>query len=333
MDKRFLLAALEQAKMGRGICAPNPSVGAVAVKNGEIIARAYHKGSGTAHAEVLVFEQLPQKLDDVSLYVTLEPCNHWGRTPPCVNAIIERGVREVIYAYRDPNPVVIVNDTPTILANHGIQSRFVALDEVDAFYESYRHWRITNKPFVTVKMTPVFGRSVLDFNLDEFTRQQRKKSDVILTSASYISDKSILFNNQSDKNKFQKDLAVVDINPSFLSRTISCGIAKKTHCFCREKPLAIYNSDVDYHHVSAKRLDQVLQEVISHLGGLGYHDVWVEADAYLIQVMHQMNLVDRTYIHASNITKYSELAIKNTARQVEYNTVDDNNMLCLEWGR
>nr|WP_238144633.1 hypothetical protein [Legionella pneumophila] len=81
MHEQFLLAALEQAKLGRGFCAPNPSVGAVAVQNGNIIAQAWHRGAGTPHAEQLLLSQIPPQTPGVKLYVTLEPCNHWGKTP------------------------------------------------------------------------------------------------------------------------------------------------------------------------------------------------------------------------------------------------------------
>jgi diaminohydroxyphosphoribosylaminopyrimidine deaminase/5-amino-6-(5-phosphoribosylamino)uracil reductase len=96
MHETFMLMALSQAEEGRGHCAPNPSVGAIAVQNGVVIAKAYHKGAGTPHAEPLVLSCFPKHTPSVTLYVTLEPCNHFGRTPPCVDAIIEHGVTTVV---------------------------------------------------------------------------------------------------------------------------------------------------------------------------------------------------------------------------------------------
>ena len=103
MHEQFLLAALEQAKLGQGQCAPNPSVGAVAVQNGKIIAQAFHKGAGTPHAEQLLLAQLPPKMLGVNVYITLEPCNHWGKTPPCVQVLSDYGVERVYFAYFDPS--------------------------------------------------------------------------------------------------------------------------------------------------------------------------------------------------------------------------------------
>ncbi len=82
----YLLQALEEAQKGGGFCSPNPAVGAVAVQDQQIIARGYHHGAGLAHAEVECLSQIPAHTPDVTLYITLEPCNHYGRTPPCVNA-------------------------------------------------------------------------------------------------------------------------------------------------------------------------------------------------------------------------------------------------------
>ncbi|WP_164001349.1 bifunctional diaminohydroxyphosphoribosylaminopyrimidine deaminase/5-amino-6-(5-phosphoribosylamino)uracil reductase RibD [Pyxidicoccus caerfyrddinensis] len=102
----FMRIALEEAAKGLGRTSPNPVVGAVLVKGGRIIARGYHKKAGTAHAEVVALEAAGSKAKGADLYTTLEPCDHYGRTPPCSLAILEAGVRRVICASADPNPKV-----------------------------------------------------------------------------------------------------------------------------------------------------------------------------------------------------------------------------------
>src|SRR5437762_13126885 len=113
MYKSFMLAALEQAQKGRGCCAPNPAVGAVLVQDDQIVARGWHEGAGKPHAELNVLGAVPSA-KGMTLYVTLEPCNHWGKTPPCVNSIINSGLSTVVYGFRDPNPLVAENNTPRI---------------------------------------------------------------------------------------------------------------------------------------------------------------------------------------------------------------------------
>ncbi|XXF80510.1 bifunctional diaminohydroxyphosphoribosylaminopyrimidine deaminase/5-amino-6-(5-phosphoribosylamino)uracil reductase RibD [Myxococcaceae bacterium GXIMD 01537] len=102
----FMRIALEEAAKGLGRTSPNPVVGAVLVKGGRIIARGYHKKAGTAHAEVVALEAAGARARGADLYTTLEPCDHYGRTPPCSVALLEAGVRRVICASGDPNPQV-----------------------------------------------------------------------------------------------------------------------------------------------------------------------------------------------------------------------------------
>ncbi|MFC1667550.1 bifunctional diaminohydroxyphosphoribosylaminopyrimidine deaminase/5-amino-6-(5-phosphoribosylamino)uracil reductase RibD, partial [Candidatus Omnitrophota bacterium] len=97
--------ALELAEKGRGATSPNPMVGAVLVKNKRIISSAYHRRVGALHAEALVLRRAGKKAKGSVLYVSLEPCAHIGRTPPCVDAIIKAKVKKVFCAMIDPNPL------------------------------------------------------------------------------------------------------------------------------------------------------------------------------------------------------------------------------------
>ncbi|MDY7035154.1 MAG: bifunctional diaminohydroxyphosphoribosylaminopyrimidine deaminase/5-amino-6-(5-phosphoribosylamino)uracil reductase RibD [Thermodesulfobacteriota bacterium] len=106
-DQKFMREALRQAKKGMGRTSPNPVVGAVIVRNGEIIASGFHRKAGEKHAEIAVLEKIGGKArNGDSLYVTLEPCNHYGRTPPCTGAILKSGIKRVVVGMRDPNPKV-----------------------------------------------------------------------------------------------------------------------------------------------------------------------------------------------------------------------------------
>ena len=95
--------ALDLAEQGRATASPNPLVGCVIVKNGKIIGKGYHKKTGDWHAEVHALKQAGSKAKGATLYTTLEPCSHWGRTPPCTQAIIKAGIKEVVIALEDPN--------------------------------------------------------------------------------------------------------------------------------------------------------------------------------------------------------------------------------------
>ncbi len=347
MDHLFLLEALKQAYLGRGRCAPNPSVGAVAVRQGEIIARDFHKGAGTPHAEVLVFKQLPSHLDDVTLYVTLEPCNHWGRTPPCVDAIIARGVREVIYGYTDPNPVVQSNDTPSILAEHGIQCRHVPLPEINDFYESYSHWCHTQKPFVTAKIAQTLDgkiaqtEKISNESCDAFTQQQRQHSDLILTSMRTVNNDDPLFNARIDGISYAKDIAIIDSELQLRPQARIFDSTKSIHIYhATDKKPYLKHEKMKYHPISSDHKGLNLQEIIHHLGELGYHDVWVEAGATLFAALHEAHLVDRTYIYVVPITlgdksvnAYPTNIFNKQTAEIACRAIGTNSLFCINWRR
>jgi len=105
-DRRWMAHALMLAERGRGLCSPNPMVGAVAVSEGRPVGQGFHSRAGGPHAEVEALREAGDQARGATLYITLEPCNHQGRTPPCVDAILNAGVRRVVVAVGDPNPRV-----------------------------------------------------------------------------------------------------------------------------------------------------------------------------------------------------------------------------------
>ncbi|ADQ14582.1 bifunctional diaminohydroxyphosphoribosylaminopyrimidine deaminase/5-amino-6-(5-phosphoribosylamino)uracil reductase RibD [Halanaerobium hydrogeniformans] len=105
-DIRYMARALEIAKKGEGSASPNPMVGAVLVKNGEIIGEGYHKFYGGPHAEVYALKEAGQNANNADIYLTLEPCSHYGKTPPCADKLIKSGIKRAVIAMVDPNPEV-----------------------------------------------------------------------------------------------------------------------------------------------------------------------------------------------------------------------------------
>ena len=103
-DRQYMKMALELAQKGMGFTAPNPMVGAVIVKNGRIIGQGYHRKYGELHAEREALAVCTEEPKGASIYVTLEPCCHYGKQPPCVNAILEAGIRRVIIGSSERNP-------------------------------------------------------------------------------------------------------------------------------------------------------------------------------------------------------------------------------------
>ena len=151
-DKKFMREALRLARKGLGRTSPNPAVGAVIVRNGEIIASGYHKKAGGSHAEVEALAKIGGKAErDDTLYVTLEPCNHHGRTPPCTEAIIKKGIKKVVVGMRDPNPKVTGGGC-NFLAQNGIETKSEVLEsECRLHNEAFFKFVTTDRPFVVSK--------------------------------------------------------------------------------------------------------------------------------------------------------------------------------------
>ncbi|HOD63544.1 MAG TPA: bifunctional diaminohydroxyphosphoribosylaminopyrimidine deaminase/5-amino-6-(5-phosphoribosylamino)uracil reductase RibD [Smithellaceae bacterium] len=150
-DEQYMHLALKLAAKGRCYASPNPMVGAVIVKNGRIIGRGYHQCCGQNHAEVNAIEDAKENVAGSTLYVTLEPCCHSGKTPPCTDLIIRHNIRRVVIAAADSNPLVSCRGI-ACLESAGIEvTRGVLETESRSLNEVFFHFMETGMPFVTVK--------------------------------------------------------------------------------------------------------------------------------------------------------------------------------------
>jgi diaminohydroxyphosphoribosylaminopyrimidine deaminase / 5-amino-6-(5-phosphoribosylamino)uracil reductase len=152
IDTVFMRRALRLAERGRGRTAPNPPVGALVVSNGEIVGEGWHKGAGGAHAEVEALEQAGERAHGATTYLTLEPCTHHGRTPPCTPQLIEAGIARAVAATADPNPIE-QGAGMRALAEAGVEVRTGVLeDEARQLIQGFTKWIKTRRPLVTVKI-------------------------------------------------------------------------------------------------------------------------------------------------------------------------------------
>jgi len=151
MEISYMRRALELAAKGTGFTSPNPLVGAVIVKENRIIGEGYHERYGGHHAEINAFNNATEDVRDASMYVTLEPCAHHGKTPPCADAIVEKGIRKVIIGLRDPNPLVAGKGIE-ILKEAGIEViEGVLEEEGKKLNEIFLKYITTDLPFVMLK--------------------------------------------------------------------------------------------------------------------------------------------------------------------------------------
>lgn len=349
MHKQFLRKALEQAYLGRGVCAPNPSVGAVLVHNQQIIAMGYHQGVGTAHAEKLVLQQAPSQRE-MTLYVTLEPCNHWGRTPPCVSAIIQSGIRTVVYAFSDPNPLVRENNTPDLLRAEGIEVIHYPLDEIDAFYQSYVYWMQTKKTWLTAKIAQTFDGKIAGKGgertqlsneyCNQFTHKQRLYADIILSSAETILKDNPLLTVRTTEGTWQKPIAILDRQLRVSADAKALKEAK--HCYIfHDSLLAVKHPLPNCTYIGVPLINQQLDLlfILQHIGQLGFHDTWMEAGGRLFSAFHEQGLVQRTYFYLvpmilgnEAIAAYHGKNFFKKQHRILWQNKGNNVIACVEWG-
>lgn len=190
----FMGQAIDLARQALGSTSPNPAVGAILVREGVIVGRGATQPPGQSHAEVVALNQAGKEARGTTLYVTLEPCCHWGRTPPCTRALIEAGVSAVVVAVTDPNPVVAGQGVAE-LREAGIPVSMLPDDcpdreEARELYEGFAKHISTGLPFVTVKFAMSLDGKIATRTGDskwvtgpdarELVQQMRRETDAVM---------------------------------------------------------------------------------------------------------------------------------------------------------
>ena len=186
MNEIYMNKALELAKKGGLHVKPNPLVGAIIVKNNEIIGEGYHQQYGQAHAEINAFLNAKEDVAGATMYVTLEPCSHEGKTGSCAKKIIEKGIKEIYIASSDPNPLVSGKGIQ-MLTDAGIQVQLgLCQDESDLINKHFYHYITQNKPFVLLKMALTLdGKYATDAMDSSWITNEASRLDVHHTRSKY----------------------------------------------------------------------------------------------------------------------------------------------------
>jgi len=305
MHEYYLSLALNEAQKRRGFCAPNPSVGAVLIKDQQIIASGNHYQCGDAHAEVDAIRKAGDAANGATLYVTLEPCSHLNKkTPPCTQLIIEKNICQVIYAYKDPNPDV---DGVKILKEAGIDCQYFPIEAINDFYCSYSYWWQTKKPFITAKLAMSLdakiagehGKPLVITHLaaKEFTHQQRKITDAILTTATTIKNDDPLLNARIDQEVYTKKIFILDTQLSIPTSARIFNSAQSITIFYDQKLHVPKSSNVTYIPISKTAEGLALEEIINYIGQQGIHDLWIEAGGKCFSAFAKNNLLNRAFVY------------------------------------
>lgn len=216
----YMQQALDLAAHGRGQTSPNPTVGAVLVRDDTVVGHGFHTWAGIDHAEIVALREAGDRARDATLYVTLEPCSHHGRTGPCVEAIIAAGVRRVVAAMQDPNPQVSGEGFARLRAA-GVE---VSIDEsrsaaAERLNEPFIHFMKTGRPLVTIKAALTLDGKIAapqdnyGWITSEIARadvqQVRHFSDAILTGLGTLLEDDCLLTDRSGRKRSRPLLRIV----------------------------------------------------------------------------------------------------------------------------
>jgi diaminohydroxyphosphoribosylaminopyrimidine deaminase/5-amino-6-(5-phosphoribosylamino)uracil reductase len=303
---RFMQHALTLARKGCGLASPNPMVGCVIVRDGEIVGEGFHQYDWRDHAEIVALKSAGDKARGATMYVTLEPCNHKGRTGPCTEAIIAAGVARVVAAMQDPNPVNSGRGFER-LREAGVEVESgICEEDAKRLNEAFACWIRTNKPFVTLKSAMTLdGQLALPGQSSKFAPKSRKRtpetwitseesraevqrmrhsSDALLTGIGTISVDDPLLSDRSGLPRRRPLLRIIldsQLHMSPLSRVVQAA-DNDVIVFTGRNPVlrrvhALEERGVEVVPVRTREKRVDLEAVLSELGKRGILSVLLEA--------------------------------------------------------
>ncbi len=310
LDELFMRRVLLIAEGGRGFTSPNPVVGACVVKGNRVIASGFHERYGAPHAEVNALKKAGARAKGATLYVTLEPCSTWGKTPPCVHAIIESGIKRVVVAALDPNPKHN-GRAIQFLRKSGIRVEIgVFRHEAEIQNEGFRKWITTKLPFVTLKMAQSLDGKIATRTGDSqwisgkearvFTHELRAKHDAVAVGKNTMLRDNARLNVRHVKSHWQPWRFVLDakgetpLTSHFLNESGVSVIA------CSGKNLKAVSKKFQKKRivilaVSEKNGRLNIREFLKKIGEFGIASILIEGGGELAASFLEENLVDKIY--------------------------------------
>lgn len=311
-DERYMWLAMDLAAKGIGETSPNPVVGAVIVKDGEVVSTGYHQRAGGPHAEVIALDSAGEAARGATLYVTLEPCSYTGRTPPCVDKIIESGIRKVVAAMGDPNPLVNGLGFEK-LRTAGIKVKTGVLEEKAArLNEVFVKYITTKKPFVTMKAAMTLdgkiatrtkaSRWISSERSREFGHRLRHHTDAIMVGVGTVLADNPSLTTRLPEGGHNPLRIVIDSKAATpLTAKVIAEMPESTLLFVtdsasQDKIVSLRKAGVDITVLPADDKGRVpLEEVMLELGRREISSVLVEGGSTLNFSLLAGSLVDKAY--------------------------------------
>ncbi len=304
--------ALRLALKGKGRTSPNPLVGAVLVKGNKIVGKGFHEKAGLPHAEVEAIRSAPNKTKGSKLYINLEPCHHFGRTPPCSDAIINSGIKEVIIGMRDPNPLVAGKGIKKfkkagIKLTEGIMEK-----ECRKINEPFIKHITTNLPYVTVKVagsldgkistTTGESRWITGDQARRHVHKMRNEVDAVMVGINTVLKDDPLLTTRLERKKDLKQPVKIILDSGLKiplkaklirsrdgSRTIIATTAKAP----QRKVKELESFGIEILKTKQKQSKVDMKDLMIQLGKMGINSVLIEGGAEVNASALQSGIVDR----------------------------------------
>lgn len=325
INEKYMRMAIELAKRGAGAVNPNPMVGAVVVKNGEVIGRGYHKFFGGPHAEVYALEEAGEKAEGATIYVTLEPCSHYGKTPPCAKKIIDMGIKKCFIGSSDPNPKVAGRGV-AMLKETGIEVvENVLKEECDEVNQVFFKYIKTKIPYLFVKCgITLDGKIALSNGISKWITNSIAREKVQYYRNKFmgimVGINTVLTDNPSLTARIENGVnpfrIIVDPN---LQIDENCKVVKnnedgKTMIITSQKNLFTEDAENTEIQIKQKRLAEEnkvkfifidgekfsFKEMLEEIGKTGIDSILLEGGETLISLAFEENVIDGGEIFIAN---------------------------------
>ena len=326
-DTECMALALKLSKLGQAGVGANPMVGCVISRDDKIIAKDYHHQYGQEHAEINALNQIRHKAENCKLYVTLEPCSHHGKTPPCINAIIKAGIKKVYVATLDPNPLVSGSGVK-LMKENGIHVEIGLLEnnaiEVNrGFFKRMK----TGLPFITSKIAmSLDGRVAMRSGESKWITSEASRADVqilrsqnqaILTGSGTILNDNPMLTVRNKKLQSKPLRVIIDSSNSITDKSLNI--------FSSDSETLILNP-TNSKILKNGKID--LKSALIKLGEMGINNVLLESGSGLNGAMMESSLIDEFIIYTAPVILGSdaqammELPFKKMSEKISLNILE-----------
>lgn len=312
-DAFYMQRALELAKLAAGRTSPNPMVGAVIIKDGNIVGEGYHQRAGGAHAEINALHMAGAYAREATMYVTLEPCCHFGRTPPCTLALIEAGLGKIVVAMPDPNPLVSGQGIK-MLESVGMNVQVgVLMEEAQFLNEIYCKYIQRQIPFVTLKTAMSLDGKIAAYTGDSrwvsgtaarrTVHQLRNTYDAVMVGLGTVMADDPMLNTRLDHGETRDPVRIIidgELKLPVTSKIAQTSFRQTTYVICahgqnQSRKEALTNLGIKILECGEDPASIPLTEALTELGSLEITSILLEGGAQLNAGMLEQKLVDKVH--------------------------------------